>query len=69
MLNPKLYCTWLKLMRNETIKESPDVPLWVIPDDKHMVVPIDDGLSCLVPCIIGHKSFSVMIMFDTEARI
>ena len=39
-------------MRPETIKEFSNGPLHFISDYRHMVVPIDYGLSFLVPWII-----------------
>ena len=55
-------------MRPETIKEFSNGPLQFIFDYRHMVVPIDYGLSFLVPWIISLEGFFVMIMVDPGAR-
>ena len=42
-------------MISKTIQELKYGALWIVPGDQHLVVPIDYGLCCLVPCIMSHK--------------
>ena len=42
-------------MRSKNIQELKYGPLRILPDEWHLVIPVDDGLCCLVPCIMGHK--------------